>query len=234
MLTPSTPAAPRLARTFAQAACSVAGACTLSIRLYHRPPLTPFSSADTMRSVHTVASAHDQLRASAPRVACPALPVLSLLGADIAPPPSCLPSLGPALLTGRLAAVGRCGTMKALTPAPLTLRRRSLRLLRLAFRASRPQTRCVPRTSLCQSPQRVRPVASRRPGFAVNPRARRHAPPKQVRHPTGCSFASGCSPPRLATTQLPSATCAVTSHDKDSHLADKASSRTHGFPLARE
>ena len=39
-----------------------AGEPILSIRLYHRPPLTPLSSADTMRSVQTEASTHDQLR----------------------------------------------------------------------------------------------------------------------------------------------------------------------------
>src|SRR5713226_8837761 len=69
MLCLSTPAAPSLTRTFSQAASSVAGAYTLSIRLYQRPPLTPFSSADTMRSVQTEASTHDQSRASAPCVA---------------------------------------------------------------------------------------------------------------------------------------------------------------------
>src|SRR5690625_4778336 len=58
-------------------------------------------------------------------------------------------------------------------------------------------------------------------------RARQDTPPNRVRSPTGCPFAAGCSPPRLAATQLPLATCAVTSHDKDLHLADKASSRTH-------
>src|SRR5690625_551881 len=58
-------------------------------------------------------------------------------------------------------------------------------------------------------------------------RARQDTPPNRVRSPTGCPFAAGCSPPRLAATQLPLATCAVTSHDKDFHLADKASSRTH-------
>jgi hypothetical protein len=36
--------------------------------------------------------------------------------------------------------------------------------------------------------------------------ARRHTPPKRVRHPTDRQFASGYSPPRLATAQLPSAT----------------------------
>ena len=32
--------------------------------------------------------------------------------------------------------------------------------------------------------------------------ARQLTPPKRVRHPTGCSFASSCFPPRLAATQL--------------------------------
>ncbi len=41
--------------------------------------------------------------------------------------------------------------------------------------------------------------------FAMNELARRVARPKRVRHPTDCMFASGCSPPRLAATQLPSA-----------------------------
>ena len=44
------------------------------------------------------------------------------------------------------------------------------------------------------------------PGFATFVQARRHTPPKQVRHPTDRQFAFGYSPPRLATTQLPSAT----------------------------
>jgi len=43
---------------------------------------------------------------------------------------------------------------------------RSLRLLRSAFRTSRPQPRRVPRTSLSQSPQRVRPDPLPSPGFA--------------------------------------------------------------------
>jgi hypothetical protein len=44
------------------------------------------------------------------------------------------------------------------------------------------------------------------PGFATLVQARRYTPPKQVRHPTDRQFASGYSPPRLATTQLPSTT----------------------------
>ena len=43
--------------------------------------------------------------------------------------------------------------------------------------------------------------------FALSPEARRCARPNRVRHnPTDCMFASGCSPPRLMTTQLPLAT----------------------------
>ena len=57
--------------------------------------------------------------------------------------------------------------------------------------------------------------------------ARQLTPPKRVRHPTGCSFASSCFPPRLAATQLLSTSCAVTPHGRDSHPADEASSRTH-------
>src|SRR5690606_24624136 len=90
MLTPSTPAAPRLARTRVQAAARVAG-------------------ADTMRSVHTEASTHDHTgrpsasRVSAPRLAGSALVMLSCLCVLITRPPSCPPSLDPALLTGPLA-----------------------------------------------------------------------------------------------------------------------------------
>ena len=46
---------------------------------------------------------------------------LSLLPSVSLPPlPSCLPSLGGALLSPLLSALRRCGTMKALTPAPFT------------------------------------------------------------------------------------------------------------------
>ena len=55
-------------------------------------------------------------------------------------------------------------------------------------------------------------------------------PPKRVRHPTGCSFASGCSPPRLTATQLLSATQVVTSYGLDLHQPDTATSRTHSWP----
>ncbi len=40
--------------------------------------------------------------------------------------------------------------------------------------------------------------------FTLNPEARRYARPNRVRHyPTDCMFVSGCSPPRVAATQLP-------------------------------
>src|ERR1700733_12800832 len=66
MLCPSTPAAPLLARTFVQAAASVSGANTLSINAYHLPPLTPLTSADSIRFVQTVASTHEKSRAASP------------------------------------------------------------------------------------------------------------------------------------------------------------------------
>ena len=78
---------------------------------------------------------------------------------------------------------------------------RSLRLLRLAIQASRPQPRHAPERRFIS-----RLSAFGFLGFAMNEQARHATPPNQVRHPTGYSFASGYSPPRLATTQLPSAT----------------------------
>src|SRR5579859_2871122 len=43
-------------------------------------------------------------------------------------------------------------------------------------------------------------------GFAFPQQAHHGYAPKQVRHPTVWLFTSGCSPPRLAATQLPSIT----------------------------
>jgi hypothetical protein len=62
----------------------------------------------------------------------------------------------------------------------------------------------------------------------MNEQARRYTPPKRVRYPTDRQFASGCSPPRLTTTQLPSATEFVTYSDTDFHRADvRHHGRTH-------
>ena len=62
--------------------------------------------------------------------------------------------------------------------------------------------------SLLRCPPSVTGSLGLRPGldFTLNPQARRYARPNRVRYPTDCMFASGCSPPRLAATQLPSAT----------------------------
>ena len=57
------------------------------------------------------------------------------------------------------------------------------------------------------------------PGFAMNEKARRSAPPKRVRFTTDRKFASGCSPPRLSATQLLSATGPVADPGMDFHHA---------------
>ena len=159
MLCRSTPAAPALAHTFSQAAANVAGAHTLSIRLYQRPPLTPFSSADTMRSVHTEASTHDQSRASAPCLAftgtAGALPCLI---ANFPPPPSCPAFPRPGFAVRASRGLRHCGTMRALTPAALSQARQVSLLPSLRLQGIPPPTTWCARTPLCQSPQRVRSV----------------------------------------------------------------------------
>jgi hypothetical protein len=78
---------------------------------------------------------------------------------------------------------------------------RSPRLPRHTFLSFRLQPRGLPdhRLPPRQRDQRVS-------NFAMNEQARRSSPPNRVRSPTDQHFASGCSPPRLAATQLPSAT----------------------------
>src|SRR5919109_2340872 len=63
----------------------------------------------------------------------------------------------------------------------------------------------------------------------MNEQARRSSPPNRVRSPTDQQFALGCSPPRFAATQLPSATEFVAYSDTDFHRADAAPSRAHSF-----
>ena len=145
MLCLSTPAAPSLAQTFSQAASSVAGANTLSIKLYQRPPLTPLTSADTIRSVHTQASIQllfVSLRISPPCVA-PAgtFGVVCAFVSVIAHPPSYPLSLGvvllPTLFTAKLDSRGS-STMRALNPPAPRQCERPLRSICLAVRASNP------------------------------------------------------------------------------------------------
>jgi hypothetical protein len=78
---------------------------------------------------------------------------------------------------------------------------RSPRLPRHTFLSFRLQPRGLPdhRLPPRQRDQRVS-------DFAMYEQARRSSPPNRVRPPTDRQFASGCSPPRLAATQLPSAT----------------------------
>ena len=64
-------------------------------------------------------------------------------------------------------------------------------------------------------------------GFAFFWEARHSNRPTRVRQPTDRTFASGCSPPRLTATQLPSATRNQTFLDEDSHLADTTPSQAH-------
>ena len=66
-------------------------------------------------------------------------------------------------------------------------------------------------------------------GFAIKTQARHGNRPNRVRQPTDRTFASGCSPPRLAATQLPSATENQTFPDGDSHPADTTTSQSHVF-----
>jgi len=78
---------------------------------------------------------------------------------------------------------------------------RSPRLSRANFPTFRLQPRGAPQHRFDRHFQR----AEQFPDFAMNEQARRHTPPNRVRYPADCQFASGCSPPHLATTQLPSA-----------------------------
>jgi len=92
--------------------------------------------------------------------------------------------------------------MKALTPARVTSRTGLPAYLDATSRRSASNHVMRPGIALRANLQR----AGRVPDFATNEQARRHIPPNRVRHPADRQFASGCSPPRLAATQLPPAT----------------------------
>ena len=115
----------------------------------------------------------------------------------------------------------RCfhATMKALTPAEPVPRVLSENTLLHAQQVSRIHVPCLPvvlspttwcaRSSsivLCGNRDR-HPSLRRRVGFGASPLASRLAAatqPNRVRYPTDRRFTSGCSPPHLAVTQLPS------------------------------
>src|SRR6516165_2387249 len=230
-LCPSTPAAPLFASTFAQASASVADACILSINEYHLPPVTPFSSADSMRSVHTSASTHAQLLlargVSAPCLASSALPVLVCSGMVFTLPPSypAFPRRGFASPSSSRPCSGPQRYYAGSDSSPGRTPRQGLSAC-FVLPSEHPDPNHVVGPDITISSTSVCPAGCRHPDFALGPRARRTKTPKRVRYPTGCSFASGCSPPRLPrsrsrTTQLPSATCGVTSHGSDLHLLTK-------------
>ena len=92
--------------------------------------------------------------------------------------------------------------MKALTPDHVTTRTGLPAYLAIPSRRSASNHVMRPDTASFANLQRVGRVSD----FATNEKARRNIPPNRVRYPTDRQFASGCSPPRLMTTQLPSAT----------------------------
>ena len=191
------------------------------------PLMTPLTSAANMRSLHFEASTHDHSR---PRVSalCVVLSdtgnaLLSLyLCVEFTYPPSCLPSLGAVLLPALFAAFGRCGTMKALTPAQLTYH------AGLPAYLATPSCRSVSNHVGCLNIAYHH--ASVSSGFRTSPWYRRllaAPPPNRVRFTTDRLFASGCSPPRFTATQLPSTSEFVAYSDTDFHRADVAPSRAH-------
>jgi hypothetical protein len=111
-----------------------------------------------MRSVQTEASTHDQ-RVSAPRVALAGTADAVACFIPFVPHPlSCPPSLDAALLSALSGAHRPCGTMRALPPVGLSqVRQVSPLTLHCLPDIPSPTTSCA-RTSLCQSPQRVRSV----------------------------------------------------------------------------
>src|SRR5271154_5159528 len=197
------------------------------------------ASADAMRSIRIDASARHSTGVVIPpaRVSSganlSAMSEFSCILPDISHPTSYLPSHRSvfASLSSPRSKSG-IGAMKVLPPAALTPHGGSLRLLCLVFRTSSPQPRYGPEHRFRSRLNALGGACD--PGFAMNEQGRRTQPPQRGRHPCSCSFASSCSPPRIAATQLPSATCATTSHRTDFHPPDKATSQTHSFPRKRE
>src|SRR5208337_5224752 len=144
MLCPSTPAAPLLARTFSHASASVLGADILSIRLNHRPPLTPLTSAEIMRSVQIEASTQPRpwpwAKASAPCVAACGTTGASLPSSVFAHPPPCpaFPRNGFAAHSSRR--LRRIGTTRALNPGGIARSPQVSPLTPLCLRNIQPST----------------------------------------------------------------------------------------------
>jgi hypothetical protein len=136
------------------------------------------------------------------------------------------------------AAAPHRGIMRALTPADLTRTGRacpgegrglSAYSALPSRHSARNHARCPPvALAVASAP----PVASRlRQGKAGSPQPHAESgsssPACAGAGSADCRFTSGCSPPRLAATQLPSIAEPATGSGTDLHHADKASSRTH-------
>src|SRR5690606_10577928 len=158
MLCPSTPLPPALLATCCQAIRSVSGAYTLSIKLNHLPPFTPFSRAANIRSLQIDASTHDHLSvtASLPGASETCLAVSNTLAPISASASSvrvstslpCLPSVPFMLPTPVMALFDHRGTTQALTSTHLHSARGSPRSRHLTFLTFRPQTRGAAHISL--------------------------------------------------------------------------------------
>ena len=229
MLCPSTPAAPSLARTFAQAAASVAGAHTLSIRLI------PTSSFDAVHQRRHHALRPDRgfhprpvagfCTLCSPRGHCRRCSCfVPVLHASTFLPPFPRRGFAPRAFRG----FRRCGTMRALTPAGLAHTRQVSPLTPLCL----PD---IPPPTTCARPDVAFPVTSARPVGASRGSRLRHCTRRLAATPRRIGFVilqAVRSPPvaphpasrRRSYLRLH---VAVTPHGTDFHLADKASSRTH-------
>src|SRR5262245_18376274 len=167
--------------------------------------LDAVASAANMRSGLTETFVHNH---SGPWTSAPCLTLTGTSGAGFAPvtvftpPPSCLPSprCGFAFPTSRGFSPPRYYEDSDSCTAHLPCR--SPRLLRHTLAAVPSPTTWTAWTSLLPPRQRLQRFSD----FALHEQAHRSSPPNRVRSPTDQQFASGCSPPRLTATRLPSAT----------------------------
>ena len=93
-----------------------------------------------------------------------------------------------------------CGTVKALTPVHVTSYTGLPAYLASPSWRSAPNHPAGPLIAFTRHQQRERRFSD----FVMNEKTRRTAEPNRVRYPTDRHFVSGCSPPHLAVTQLPS------------------------------
>src|SRR5215469_1669092 len=127
-----------------------------------------------------------------PEAACCLIP-------DSAPPTSCPPSLGAVLLPALFTAYRGSGTTKAVTPADLT---RPAGLSAYSALPSRPVA--LPVASAPSVASRLRHERAGSPQTYAESGS--SSPACAGAGSTDCRFTSGCSPPRLTATQLPSIT----------------------------